>query len=413
MKKLLALVFAVFALTISIAGVVTASDQAAHDGDIRAWVEGVPLIQGTTTPLSIFAGETIPIRVGFTAAKNAEDVKIKVEIKGYADDLAIKTDRFDIIDGNFYTKSMALQIPYDLQDKLSDKVTLEVTVYNDECESIEDFDVEVQRESYQVEVLSIDTDSQAIAGQPFAVDVVLKNQGMRNLEDLFVTARIPALGVERRAYFSDLFALDNNSKENTEYDSVSGRIYLNIPEDAKSGTYALEVSANNADVTANAAKQIVIENKFTGENVVASTISKTFSVGEEAVYDVLIVNPSSTLKIYNIVPETSRDLSVVVDQSVIAVPAGSSANVEVKVTATGQGTQKFGVNVYSDNELVKRVELTANVNGAQVNNTLTTSNPVIALTIVLAIIFVVLLVVLIALLSRRPQKTEEFGESYY
>ena len=412
MKKLLALVFAVLVLTFATVSIVSATNEIASNGT-QLWVDGVQMVQGQSLPLSIFAGDTIPIRVGFTAAQNAVDVRIKVEIKGYADDLAVRTNRFDILDGNFYTKAMALQIPYDLKNELSDKVTLKVTVYNDDSESVKEFPVEVQRESYQVDVLSIDTDSKAIAGQPFAVDVVLKNKGMRNLEDLFVTARISALGIERRVYFSDLFALDNNSKNNKEDDSISGRIYLNMPEDAKSGTYALEVSVKNDDVSANAAKQVMVENKFSGESVVASTVTKTFSAGEEVTYDVLVVNPSSTLKIYNIVPETSRDLTVEATQSVVAVPAGSSKNVELRVMAANEGSQKFGVNIYSNNELVKRVELTANVQGSKVSNTITKTSPVIALTIVLAIVFIVLLVVLIALLSRRPQKTEEFGESYY
>jgi preprotein translocase subunit SecG len=41
------------------------------------------------------------------------------------------------------------------------------------------------------------------------------------------------------------------------------------------------------------------------------------------------------------------------------------------------------------------------------------ASPVIAWIIVLAIIFIVLLVVLIVLMGKKPQKSEEFGESYY
>jgi len=41
------------------------------------------------------------------------------------------------------------------------------------------------------------------------------------------------------------------------------------------------------------------------------------------------------------------------------------------------------------------------------------SSPIVALTVILAIIFVVLLVVLIVLMGKKPEKSEEFGESYY
>lgn len=424
MKKLLALVFVVIALTLVSLNTIAALPEAADD-DIRVWVDGVPIIEGTTTPLAIFADETVPIRVGFTAARDAEDVRIKVEVRGYADDLEVKSSKFDIINGNFYTKSMSIKFPFDLDDELSNVVKLKVTVYNDDCESVTERTLEIQRESYQIDVLSIDTDSQAIAGQQFAVDVVLKNRGMRDLEDLFVTARIPALGIERRAYFNDVFALDDedrdrdnckscksNDDDEDEQDSISGRIYLMIPEDAPSGKYQLEVSVRSDDVSASAVREIVVENKFSGENVVASTSAKTFSMGEEVKYTVLIVNPSSSLKVYNIVPESSGALTVMVDPAVVAVSAGSSKEVEITVKGNEQGTHRFGVNVYSNNELVKRIDLTATVQESKVETRLRT-NPIIALTIVLAIVFVVLLVVLISLLSRKPQKSEEFSESYY
>jgi len=42
-----------------------------------------------------------------------------------------------------------------------------------------------------------------------------------------------------------------------------------------------------------------------------------------------------------------------------------------------------------------------------------TANPVVVLTVVLAIIFVVLLIVLLVLIGKKPEKSEEFGESYY
>ena len=41
------------------------------------------------------------------------------------------------------------------------------------------------------------------------------------------------------------------------------------------------------------------------------------------------------------------------------------------------------------------------------------ASPIVVLTIILAIIFIVLLVILIVLLGKKPEKQEEFGESYY
>jgi preprotein translocase subunit SecG len=41
------------------------------------------------------------------------------------------------------------------------------------------------------------------------------------------------------------------------------------------------------------------------------------------------------------------------------------------------------------------------------------SDPVVVLTVILAIVFVVLLIVLIVLIGKKPEKSEDFGESYY
>ncbi len=41
------------------------------------------------------------------------------------------------------------------------------------------------------------------------------------------------------------------------------------------------------------------------------------------------------------------------------------------------------------------------------------TSPIVVLTIILAIVFLVLLVVLIVLIGKKPEKVEEFGESYY
>jgi len=107
------------------------------------------------------------------------------------------------------------------------------------------------------------------------------------------------------------------------------------------------------------------------------------------------------------VPETSADLSVSLSQNVVAVPAGSSRTVDVTATGSSTGTYNYKVNVFSLNgELLYVVSLTKNVDSGA-------SSPIVALTVILAIVFVVLLVVLIVLMGKKPEKSEEFGESYY
>jgi hypothetical protein len=415
--KLYASLIAIFAVMVFLVGSASAAELANID---IIWVKGMPVNYSNMFAESpaIFPGETVPIKVSFVALKDAQDVRVEVEIDGYGRGLESKTERFDTFQGIRYTKNLALEIPFDLKDELHDSFTVTVKVYDNHDRSIQEFTVEAQRNAYDLKVLSIDTDGKAQAGKPFAVEVVLKDFGSRDLEDLFVTARIPALGVERRAYFKDIFALDRDCDQNDcKDDSAFGRIYLNIPANAAPGLYVLEVTAsdNDGDAVASATRQIAVENTVPRETVIPVVSSKSFAPGQEAVYEVLIVNPTDGVKVYRALAESADGLTVEVDPSLMAIPAGSSRSVMVKVSAEDAGKYTFGVRIMTETgEVVDRVPLSATVvANKKGSNSATLDNTVIALTVILAIVFVVLLVVLIALLSKKPQKTEEFNESYY
>jgi hypothetical protein len=252
----------------------------------------------------------------------------------------------------------------------------------------------VQRESYSVQIQSVTTGT-IKAGQLAPVDIVIKNVGYNNLDDMYVTVKIPALNVEKTAYFGDLVSLEDNSDDKDSTDTVSGRLYVEIPYDAKAGTYAIEVDASNSDTTSSITQQVAISNEFSNGNIVVSGDS------------LLIVNPTNEVLVYRLVPEPTSDLSVSLSQSVVAIPAGSSRTVDVTASGAAAGTYNYKIDVFSLNgELLYVVNLTKTAESGS-------ASPVIAWIIVLAIIFIVLLVVLIVLMGKKPQKSEEFGESYY
>jgi hypothetical protein len=229
--------------------------------------------------------------------------------------------------------------------------------------------------------------------------------GYNDLEDLYVTVGIPTLGVKKTAYFGDLVTKESCTKDCKEEDTVSGRIYLEIPYGVEAGIYNLEVLVENDDVESTFVRQIAIENNLP-KNVIVTSNKKTVAVGQEAEYSLLLVNPTDSLLVYTIVAESNGEVSSSVDSAVVAVPAGSSKTVTVTAMAKSEGEYNFDVNVFSNNKVVEKVTLNLKAEGRAVN-------PIVVLTVVLAIIFLVLLVVLIVLLGRKPQKTEEFGESYY
>ena len=363
--------------------------------------------------ISVIAGETVTIKVAFTADEDASDVRVKAEVEGTKLDISDKTSYFDVEEGKRYSKTLQVKIPYELKDEVSDDLALEIKVWNGDYKTEHpEITLRVQRPTYNVDIMSIDSPDTVEAGEIVSVDVVIKNVGYNYLDDMYVTTRISALGLERKSYLGDVVAYecdddDEEGCDEDDTDTLKARFYLQIPYDAESGIYTLEAEASNDDVTVSEVKQVIVENDFATGNVVATDMSKTFATGENAFYELLVVNPTNKLKVYRIVTESTGSLSTSASNSVIAVPAGSSKTLTVTANAVAQGNYEFDVNVFSGENLVNTVTLGANVEGSSV------SNPVVILTIILAIIFLVLLVVLIVLIGKKSEKTEEFGESYY
>ncbi len=356
--------------------------------------------------IAAFAGETLPVRIIFQANADANDTRLKVWISGNRD-YSVSTARFDVLTGRTYSRLVSVQVPFDIDP--SEDLTLMVTVEsrNEGLADSVEIPIGAERESYIVEPLDVDMPSKVVAGQSLPVNVVLKNRGRQEAEDTFVRARIPALGVESRAYFGDLSAVDQSDPD--KEDAAERTLVLKVPSDAPAGVYVVEFDVFNGDYAATVTKRVAIVGAGEDSRVVSSSTTKTFNVGETATYTLTLVNAGDSVRVYEIEVISSNDLKVDSDEPVVAVPAGESKTVKLMASSTKAGKQSFTVNVVSDGNLVKSQTFTANVEGRGIG----AGNATVVLTVVLAIIFVVLLVVLIVLLTRKPEKKEELGESYY
>jgi len=370
-------------------------------------VNGIELDSYNT---SIVVGETIFVRVEFDALVNTQDVTIEAELEGDRKDVEAETSLFDVEAGKRYTKTLVLEVPFDLKDSLSGDVSLNIEISGSGYKTSESYTIRMQRESYSVEILSVEVPQKVNAGELFPVDIVLKNLGYNDLDDLFVKAKISALGIERTSFFGDLVAVEcdddfdntdnygvNISRKCNEDDSdtVTGRIFLQMPYDAEPGVYALEVEVENDDTVSSKAVQLVTKNSFPEGNFIVSE-------GK-----LLIVNPTNEIVVYRLVPQSTDDVSVTLSETLVSVPAGLSKTVIVNAESDVTGTHTYSVSVFGmDGKLVETVNFTKTIDER-------ITSPIIALAIVLAIILVVLVVVLIVLLGKKPEKTEEFSESYY
>lgn len=374
----------------------------------RVEVDGV---SATSDDASVVAGETVTVDVWFTALANDTSVTVKAEFEGDKVDFTDRTSSFDVEDGKTYKKTLTLEVPYELKDEVSDDLDLTITLKGeDNKEESSPYTVRAQRPSYNADIKSVTVANSVDAGDSLPVDFVVKNRGYNDLDDLYVTVSIPALGIEKTSYLDDLVTIKDCDDDDdcNDDDTVSGRITLSVPYEAKAGIYALEVEVSNDDTDSVVVKQIVINNEYTSNVVVAST-KKTVEAGETASYDLLLVNPTNKLKVYRVVTQSNADVSSNVDSSVVAVSAGSSKAVTVYADADEAGEYNFAVDVFSGETLTSETILSLSVD----QEASSIASPVVILAIILSIVFIVLLVVLVVLITKKPEKTEEFGESYY
>ncbi len=402
-KKLL-VSFLMFAFVLFLA----ASVSAAEVGTITSIkVDGISVCDDP----AIIAGETVLVKVEFISDVNISDVTVEVEIEGDKKDVQAESALFDVEQGNSYSKSLRLDVPFDLKDELSGFVDLNIEISGSGYKTTDSYILRIQRESYNINVLSVSVPQTINAGESFPVDFVLRNIGYNDLDDLFATVKISALDLEKSVFFGDLVALecddDADAVENygvdivrkcneDKTDTANGRIFLQLPYDANPGVYALELEVENEDLVSSETVQVVIENAFPDGHFIVS--------GDQ----LIVVNPTNQLVVYRLVPQSTGVVSVSLSEDVVAVPAGSSKTITVDATSRVAGTQTYDVSVFAvDGTLVDTVSFTKNFEGRAV------TSPIAVLTIVLAIIFIVLLIVLIVLIGKKPKKAEEFGESYY
>ena len=402
-----------FLLIVSVVLLATATVSAVSVGTLGTITSvEVDGLDASGNDLAIVSGDTIRVRVEFTSNVTNQDVTVEVELEGNKKDVKAETRIFDIENGSKYVKTLNLEVPFDLKDDLSHVISLNIKVSGDGDKEEISYTLRVQRESFNADIKSVSVPQTITAGDTLPVDVVLRNIGYNDLDDLYITASIPALGIERTGFFGDLVAiecddddsdvLDNNGvpvdrkcNEDDE-DTLNGRLFLQVPFSAESGLYTLEVEVENDDTTSSQTVQVEIKNAFSSGNFIVSGNS------------LLIVNPTNDVVVYRLVPASTNAVSVSISENLVAVSAGSSKMVTVDATSSVAGTHSYSVSIFSsDGTLVDTVEFAKAVKGRDA------TSPIVVLTVILAIIFLVLLVVLIVLIGKKPETTEDFGESYY
>ncbi|MCX8194057.1 MAG: hypothetical protein N3G19_01715, partial [Candidatus Pacearchaeota archaeon] len=153
-------------------------------------------------------GSTIEVKTSFTAISDLEKVTVHAWLTGYHEDIEAETREFDVFGGNTYIKTLNLEIPNNLDAK--DKYTLYVQIeHKQQLSGINEaeVDTEVQRIANMFEILSIEFydsnnyyGSEFDAGDTIYADVVVKNRGNYEAEDVYVRLSVNELGIKRTVY---------------------------------------------------------------------------------------------------------------------------------------------------------------------------------------------------------------------
>jgi hypothetical protein len=349
------------------------------NGDTVATAAGLPTVN---------AGDTLDVKVSFTyndlsVTGETDNIKVKATLEGEKDDVVETTSAFDVEEGKTYTKTVTLKVPEDFDKDLTNgdfSLTLKIG-----DEEVELGNLHVQRTSYEASIKSVMASSAVEAGQSVSVEVALENTGYNDLEDMYVTVKIPELSIEKRAYFGDLVTVAYDGDDEDAENTVRGTLNLDVPYTAKAGKYTLVVEAENEDAASSVKKEITISNSVS-------------DIAMKSGNDLVLLNPTNQLKVYKLVYQSN--------EVVVILPAASTKTVPITVPASGD--YSFDISVFSGDVLLSTVKFS----GSQAASAQLTS-PVFVLTVILAIVFLVLLVALVVLITKKPQKTEEFGESYY
>jgi hypothetical protein len=377
--KILVSLFAVFALVFLMSGV------SAFGNIVELEVNGVDALPGDS--IAVIAGQNLPVKIVFSSNGDASDAVVKAWVTG-EEGASVTSERFDVIADNLYSGVINVRVPNDIG--LSESLTLEVRVESrsDGVADSKTASLTGQRESYALDILDVSVHPDVQAGKNLIADVVVKNQGRHLAGEVYLKVRIPDFGIEKKVYVGDISPVDQ-----VEESSIEKRVYVRIPSDAKVGVYLIEVEAYNEDSVITTSRNFAVEGVSLDTKVTSEEDSRIVSSGKTAEYSFVLVNDG----------ERTRAPYVVVQ-------AGESKTVEFKAIAEENGEYEFTVKVMSGEELVEELDFKAQIEGKGFAGK---GNTTILLTVILAIIFIVLLVVLIALLTRKPDNTEEFAESYY
>jgi uncharacterized membrane protein len=242
-------------------------------------------------------------------------------------------------------------------------------------------------------------------------DIVLKNVGHHELNDIYVKATIKELGVSGQRYIDLLVPY----KEEDESISQEVTVAIQLPSNVQPGTYTLEVVASSEESEdVSQSVQFTLSGTPVSQpsvDVTPQVMTMEVTPGSNAVYTMIVTNRGTTAQTFTVEASGLEGWATVqLNPATFTLSPGESKLVSMYVTAKDDivaGEHLFSAKVRYGNEL-KTVNFTANV--AEGKKAMDTKTILMIVGIVLAVAIIILLIVLLAQKNKSEDKAEE---SYY
>lgn len=404
-KKTLGLFFVFLTAILTLTAVIPFAGAIASLSYFNVDIGGESLYQ--TQPFSVSRGDTIAIHVMFTPVGDGEDVKVAAEINGYRKAIEAETSRFDVLNGVTYSKTLYLKIPSDID--ADEQYLLNVDVKSGNFSGGGSFTLQIQRNSYSLDILSIEMPSIVAAGRTLTANIVVKNRGSHKAEDVYIKASVPKLGLEKLVYAKDLVSADTDYRD----DAIEKTLSLTIPATAK-GSYNLVVEAYNDDATVTKTKSFSVGGigETTATTVLLTEASKEVGQGKTVSFEMTLVNLAETSQSYSIDVLGTEGWAVaqVIPSTALTLGKEESKKIVIDLTVASSATlgqHNLVVSIKSGNEILKQENLVVGVVKSKALGALIIS------AIVLAVILVVLIVALILIKGQGASKAAGEEVSYY
>ncbi len=361
--------------------------------------------------LQVMNGETLNIKLRFSAQADFDDARIMAFVEGYEHSpIVANTEIFSVKDGTTYVKTLSIELPADMDSQKDYK--LRIIGANDLSGlTLKEYTLYVDTQRHRVDVLDlVMTPSSGVEpGQNVIANVRLKNRGQQSQDSVKVSIAVPELNIVESSYVS-----------NIDFDEVvtSDDMLVFVPEEAAAGQYEVLVSLSYDDgytMTTEAFTMNILSPKLEAEKnlLVSFKDNVDLVAGEATTFEVVVANPNVDSKPISIVGLENAWSDVEVSPSLAMVKAGDSATFNVKVTPKSavEGEKVVTLAVKEGANTISELTINTYVEGKTQVNFVN-----IALAVLLVIAIIILLSLVITIAKRRNEGNDDdmsSTEEYY